>query len=104
MLLSKDQVHPSAVCLGLDDLGEVLGRVVDGLVGAELPGQRELVVGGGRGEDAGAEEPGELDRRGADPGRCRVDQDGFAGRQPAELPEHVQCREVVDGERGGLDR
>ncbi len=75
------------------------GEVVFG--DAEFAKDVPLVRAGG-GIDVGAPVAGELDGGHADAARARVDQDGLALAQPAQVGQAVVRGQVRDGERGGL--
>jgi hypothetical protein len=83
----EDEVDALAVGNVSDFLGEVGRLVVDGMVTAEALGESQLLVGARRPEDLRARGRGELDRRGADPARRRVNQNAFACFQSASLVE-----------------
>lgn len=86
-----------------EDLGEVLGGVVDDDVRAELPDEVGVLRARGR-RDRGPEVLGQLDRHGAHATRAAVDQDGLAGLQVTHLDERLPRGQPHDGKGGSLGR
>src|SRR5216683_470720 len=70
-------------------LADFLRFVVDHVIGAKLLGFLELFVAPGRGDDARAEEFGDLYRGAADTAPCSQDEHVFAGLQLGPGDEHV---------------
>ena len=75
----EDDVDTLAVRQGAHAIPQIVDRVVDRLVGAVLPGDRELLCAARSRDDTGAQELAHLDRRQADAtGRAEHEQ-RFAG-------------------------
>ena len=97
--------HVDALAAGelLRLFGEVLGLVVDGVVGAELQAGLALVVAAGRGDHRGAQRLGHLDRRDADAAGAALDQQGLARLQAAAVEHVAPHGEEGLRQRGRLD-
>src|SRR5581483_5382953 len=76
-----DDIRSTSACERLDPLSEVLGLVVDGVVGSELPAQLDFRVGPGRGDDRRSGGLAKLDGGAADPTRARVHEQRLARQQ-----------------------
>ena len=79
---------PAPIGRGLHFGDEVLGLVVDGVVGAELEAGVGLFLGSDGDDHLGAEGLGQLDRHGADAGRAAMDQQRLAGLQRRRARTH----------------
>ena len=101
----EDHVHGLA-SIGLDQaLGEALRRRIDRCVGAELDGERALLLGGGgRDHSPGAERMAELHGQRADPAGRAVHDDALAlGEVPGRAVEMPRGRALHDQrERRGV--
>ena len=101
----EDDVVPAA------GLGEVVGRVVDDVVGADRPDELE-VARAGDGRDLGTERFRDLDRERADPARGAVDEDRGPRPDVGVVAECLEGDEAghrhgggrLEGEVGGLER
>ena len=82
--------------------GDVGGRVVDRLVGAELAQTRALLGAARGGDHVGAAQLREQQRARADAAARAEDQDLLARTQPAAREEHAVRRAVGDGQAGGV--
>ena len=97
------QVRTGTVGDAHDLFDDVLLRVVDAVVHAELGRSLELVVTRRRADDAGTAHGGELHGGRANTRADRVDQHGLADRQATAREEHVERRAERDL-RGGRIR
>src|SRR6266571_3348611 len=85
----EDDVDAALASDAANFLADFLRFVVDHVIGAKLPGFLELFVAAGRGDDARAEEFGDLYRSAADAAPCSQDEHVFAGLQLGPGDEHV---------------
>ena len=87
--MSKRDVDAEAAGQRHHRVADIGLLVVDHLVGAELARRGELRIRTGRGDDAGAGQPGDLDAGGADAAAGGIDEDRLAGGQPADLDDRL---------------
>src|SRR5216683_4141034 len=85
----EDDVDAALASDAANFLADFLRFVVNQVIGAELPGFLELFVGAGRGDDARAEEFGDLYRGAADTAPCSQDEHVFARLQLGAGDKHV---------------
>ena len=96
------QVRTGTVGDAHDLFDDVLLRVVDAVVHAELGRSLELVVTRRRADDAGTAHGGELHSGRANARADRVDQHRLADRQATAREEHVECRAERDLRRSSV--
>src|SRR5690606_27636822 len=84
------------------DGNEVLGLVVDGDIGAEIPADLAFVSTARRRDHTSTEGLGELYGRGADAARAAMDEKPVASIEPAALEDVVPDREVGLGHAASL--
>ena len=94
-----DHVDAAAIGERLDALAQILGGVVDGVVGAVAAAHGELVVARCAGDDARAERLADLDRRQADAARGAEHQQRLARLERAAVAQRVVRRPVGQQER-----
>ena len=79
---------------------EIVGRVIDGLVGAVLRGERELVVRRCAGDHPRAHDLAELDRGDADAARGAQHGQRLAGLEVGAVLQRVERRAVGHAHAG----
>ena len=85
----------------LQSVAQIAACVVHAVVGAVLPGERELVVGRGAGDHAGAHQLAELDRGEAGAARGAEHRQRLAALQAGAILQRVIGRAVGDDQAGG---
>ena len=88
-LIVQDAIHASAIRASQDGVHEIFLLVVDALVSAERPRQRELFFRRGSREDACTPGFRELHGGGAHAGGGGMDEDRLPRADRGERPEHV---------------